>query len=273
MKKLGRYNVKFESFSLLQRTLLIVMLIAGIPAVHFLGFLRSMPDGIQRLAYTTFALEFTGTFLYYLGVALLGARIGTYAFAAFVTSWVHWWRIFRMRKSLSRMRNYLRRGREAHATVDWTVYLVAPFLLAFLYADIFETLIALIVVILALLLLTPLAAPQVALSPYRFVRRIFTRKASTKQLRSNFEVVIVLVVVLLALSYFFGQARFSHLIAAKNVSVKSPEYSGKAKLLAQSGESALLLEQSEVGNHVRYVYFQNDLLISETVPPDSNQFK
>ena len=262
-------NPKLVSF--LRKAALVFLLLVALAAVHFLGFLRNMPEGIQRLVATSFALEFSATFMYYLALALLGARMGTYAFAAIWVLRKLWWQRLRAKASWLSMLSYVRAARNTYAILDWPFFVLAPTLLAVLYADVRETVLTMVVVAVAFILVSSIVSPQTALAPNRFALRL-RRGLSMNWIFANINLVVLVAVVLVTLSYFFGKARFSRLAAAPASTIQSSSYSGEAVVLAQAGSTTLILERSEKGNHLRFILFREGFLVSETIPSGSHQF-
>lgn len=265
-------TVNLQLLPILRKTAVALMLVAALAAVHFLGFLRSMPEGIQRLVASSFALEFSATFIYYLALAMLGARMGTYAFAAVWSLRKLWWQRLRAKRSWPSMLSYMRGAKSTYSILDWPVFVLAPVLLAVLYADIRETLIMLGGVAVALVLLAPIAAPQATLAPKRSAQRLLT-DFSLKRMRANINLIVLVAVVLVTLSYFFGKARYSRLAAAPTSTIQSSAYIGEAVVLAQSGSTTLALERSKTSSHIRFVLFREGFLVAETIPPGSHQFE
>lgn len=199
--------------SVIHTVVVALLLLSALAAVHFLGFLRSMPEGIQRLVATSFAVEFSATFLYYASLAVLGARMGTYASAAFLSSWTYWLQLLRVRKSPARLFAYLRGAKKAAPLLGWPVLALTPAMFAILYADVREAAYALAGVSLTLVMLTPIALPMLTLSPSRFLDGLKKDETAVVRWRSRSDLLLLLAVVFLALSYFLGKARFSHLVS------------------------------------------------------------
>ena len=265
-------NLSPRILSILRTTAITLLLLIALAAVHFLGFLRSMPDGIQRLVASSFAVEFSRAFIYYLALAMLGARMGTYAFAALATSWKLWLQLRQAKGSWQSCLRYMRAAKRVHPILDWPVYVLAPLLLAVLYADLRDALFAFTCIAVALLLLAPIASPQATLAPKRFIARLWPN-ASLRRVRSSVDLLLLLAVALVSISYYLGKARYARLAASPPATVQSPSYNGEAVVLAQSDSATLVLERSKTSSHLRFILFKEGLLVAETMPPDSHQFE
>lgn len=232
-----------------------------------------MPESIQRLVATSFAPEFSAIFIYYATLSLLAARLGTYACAAIAVSKTSWTECRQASHSMRQMRKYLRNAKRNFSILEWPIFILAPLLLAIIYADWKEAMIALIVISMGFILLSPIAIPQAALAPKRFFHRLFGRHPSLKQLRNNVNLLVLLAVALFAMSFYLGKARFELLAKEAPVSIQSGTYSGVGVILAQTDKATLVLERHKNGTHSRYIFFRDGFLVSETSPPNSELFE
>lgn len=114
--------------NLIRKIALSLLLLTAIVSAHFFGFLRNMPEGIQRLVVSSFALDFSGTFAYYLALALLGARMGTYAFIGMISLPKMLLLRFRAKSSWQGMFIYVRAAKSTRPMLDWIVLGLSPIL-------------------------------------------------------------------------------------------------------------------------------------------------
>lgn len=265
--RLGRWG------AVLRRIGISCLLLLGLAAVHFFGFLSVMPQGIQRLVATTFGPEFSAVFVYYVALSLLFARLGTYSWAAAT----HWWtsrkELGQARQSPRHMRRYLRASRQNTMKIDWPIPILAPFFLAVLYADEAIAATSLALILLAFFVLCATTVPRAALAPIRFFKRIRNRRSTSHRLRAGVELYPLVVVALLAVSFYLGKARFERLANERPTPIHSSAYTGQAVVLAQTEKAMLVLEQCAAGTHRRYILVMGNSLVSEVMPHGSDKFK
>lgn len=257
----------------LRKVVVSLLLLSALVAVHFFGFLNSMPENIQRLVATSFAPEFSAIFMYYAALALLAARLGTYAVAAMVVSKKGWTECRQASKSKPLMRKYLRNAKQKFSILEWPIFVLAPFLLGFIYADWKESTIAFAVITLVFILLSPIAIPQATLAPKRYFKRLSERRPSLRHLRNNVNVLVLFAVALLAMSFYLGKARFGLLAKEAPVLIRSSMYSGVGIILAQTETATLVLERHKNCTHNRYIFFKDGFLTSETKPRNPELFR
>lgn len=262
-----------RTFPIIRKLVVIVLLLSALSAVHFFGFVSNLPPSIQRLVATSFAPKFSALFLYYGALALLGARFGTYIAAAMGVSVQGWWTGRLAGKSTLGMRRYLRNAKKEFSILEWPIFVIAPGLLAFIYSDLEETLFALSAITGIFVLLAPIAIPQAALAPIRFLKRLCRKHHSIRRLRNNINLIVTLAVALFAMSYLLGQARYTRLASECPIFIQSDAYIGTGIILARTDDATLVLEHDPSRSHKRYIVVNDKFLASDTDPPGSELFE
>lgn len=264
-------------FPIWRRLVLGFVLLFSLSAAHFLGFLRSFPDGFQRLVATSFAVEFSGLFLYYVALAILAARLGSYFVMAGLTGPFFIVRRMVAWRSPIRQRRYMRQALVARGSAEWLPWAVFPIILSWLYAEpifVFKTMLW---VLSALTLLLVFRAPHLCLSPSTFRQRMLDVKKPKVRFKVEFagELVLLVALCFVALAYFLGKSRYDRLAAAQPISLVTSSYSGNAVVLARANRNTLLLEKEHVDGvtHRRFLYLEDGFIASETLPPASSSFK
>lgn len=262
-----------NSFPLSARKIVIAgLMVLSVSASHFLGFLSSFPEGFQRLVATSFGVEFTGIFLYYVALASLGARLGAYIFFAIRAMPLIARRVRKIRIASGR-RRYLSSALRTRNAVEFIPWLAFPIVLASLYATMTWLFTVLGCLVVAVLFVIPIRLPHLVLSPSRFWERLTSRRRVHFTLEYGGEALLLLASFFVALAFFLGQSRFARLAEADPTSFISQNYSGTAIILARTNDTTLVLEKSAESDDKRFLLIHKDFVASETMPAKSDRFK
>ena len=255
------------------RILNFVFAIASISLAHYAGFISELPLQIVAAAGGTMASGVTATFLFYVALCAVLARVTVGILQLFLLPQLfftdragHGFKL----QGIGNIRKYVRSyNRLLHNEgYIWLSLQVIIFLICLLglYIDFNLSWKSVLVISLALLVITLSGAFRTRFLLFLhwkpFIKRIRQRNSFRLNVASAAFVTIASALVIT--SFFIGQMRMTLLKTENSQQIINPYFVGYAKLLASSGSSTLLFEEDK-GNE-RYIYTTREYaLASESI--------
>lgn len=251
------------------RILTSLLAIASVSLAHYAGFVIGLPLQIVAAAGGAMAPGVTTTFLFYVALCVVLARVAVGVLQIFLLPQVlftdraeHGYKLQGIRKKRKYIRSYNRLQRnEGYIWFGLQALIFIACLLG-LYIDFKFTWQSGVAVLLALFFIALSGAFRarflLILNWTLFIKRIKHRNSF--RLNAASAVFVTIASALVITSFFIGSMRMSMLKKANPQQITNQYFAGYAKLLASSGSSTLLFEEDE--NRARYIYATSEYALA-----------
>lgn len=253
-----------------------ILAAVSIALAHYAGFVFNLPLQILAASGRSLAPGVTATFLFYVGLCAVVARVGIgilqpiLLLQLLTTDRVeHGIELSNIRKKRKYVRSYHQLLKNEGSV--WLVCQAILFttLILWLYIDFTLTWTSGLSVLTALLLIviTGLFRSKFLLMPRWVVFKKRLKNSSSSQANVASAAFVTITSALVVTSFLMGHMRMELLVKSAPQQITNDYFSGYAKLIANSGSSTLLLEEND-GNY-RYIYVTSEYALTVESKPKS----